>query len=257
MGNKILMIIAGVLILGGLAYMYVSSSSNSNILTGENSDKVIAGAAAYPNTGAIDFKSTPSGANIYVDGAYKGLTPKTVRPVSTGSHSVKLTLIGYLPYDSTVSVRKGITSVVYVTLVPNVTISPSAEPTPTPSITPTPTPNATISPTPTITPTPTVNATPTPTPTVNATPTPTITPSPTPFPNSCSETDGGYNILVQGSNFGYFGGFPFSYNDTCADPVNLTEFYCGGSTIYNYTSSCYRQYNSTNDTISCISGMCV
>ena len=261
MDNKILMIIAGVLLLGGVVFMYMNSSGKtSEIQTGENSDPAIAGAAAYPNVGAIDFKSTPTGANIYVDGAYKGITPKTVRPVSVGSHSVKLTLNGYLPYASTTSVRKGVTSVVYVTLVPNVTISPSPIPTisPSPSIPPSPTPNATITPTPTvnatpipnatITPTPTLNATATPNPTVNATATPTPTITPTPTPNFCTDTDGGQNFF----EFGITSNSTLTLNDTCFNLSILREGYCIGNSLLITTANCTSMNGST-----CVSGRCL
>ena len=48
-----------------------------------------------PSTGTIAISSTPSGASIYLDGLYKGTTPKVLNDITQGSHDVKLTLSGY------------------------------------------------------------------------------------------------------------------------------------------------------------------
>nr|WP_321498859.1 PEGA domain-containing protein [uncultured Methanolobus sp.] len=63
-------------------------------------------------TGFISVSSNPTGASIYLDGVYNGLTPKTLADVSTGSHTVKLSKSGYTDYINTVSVQNGITSTV-------------------------------------------------------------------------------------------------------------------------------------------------
>ena len=45
-------------------------------------------------TGYLDISSSPSGANAYGDGNYKGTTPLTVS-VDAGTHSVRLAKPGY------------------------------------------------------------------------------------------------------------------------------------------------------------------
>ena len=48
-----------------------------------------------PSSGRISFTSIPSGANIYLDNAYRGLTPLTIDGVPNGRHAVVLRLDGY------------------------------------------------------------------------------------------------------------------------------------------------------------------
>jgi hypothetical protein len=48
-----------------------------------------------PSSGRISFTSIPSGANIYLDNAYRGLTPLTIDDVPNGRHVVVLRLDRY------------------------------------------------------------------------------------------------------------------------------------------------------------------
>ena len=64
-------------------------------------------------TGTIAVSSDPSGAMIYLDGSYKGVTPLTISDVPEGVHTVKLTKSGYKDYWETVHVSAG--SAKYVT----------------------------------------------------------------------------------------------------------------------------------------------
>jgi hypothetical protein len=70
-------------------------------------------------TGSISFASTPSGADIYLDGTLQTLkTPATITGVSTGSHSYILRLSGYSDATGTVTVTSGQTVTVSATLSP-------------------------------------------------------------------------------------------------------------------------------------------
>ena len=60
-----------------------------------------------PKTGSIYVDSSPSGASVYLDGSYKGKTPKTITGVSAGSHTIKLSKSGYNDYTRTTSVIAG------------------------------------------------------------------------------------------------------------------------------------------------------
>ncbi len=60
-------------------------------------------------TGYIDVSSSPSGANVYVDGIYYGTT-ETVVTVDAGSHSVRLEKPGYNTWYGSTSVSAGQTS---------------------------------------------------------------------------------------------------------------------------------------------------
>ncbi len=71
-----------------------------------------------PATGLISISSIPSGASVYLDGAYKGTTPHTIASVSTGSHTIKLMKTGYVDKTKTVNVVSDITTFVSETLTP-------------------------------------------------------------------------------------------------------------------------------------------
>jgi len=65
-------------------------------------------AGPTPNTnGQITVRSTPSGANIYVDNLYKGLTPLTLVGIPNGGHTILLRLNGYQDWQSSVNVAAG------------------------------------------------------------------------------------------------------------------------------------------------------
>jgi len=71
-----------------------------------------------PTTGSLDVRSSPSGASIYIDGVYKGVTPKVISGLSAGSHQAKVTKSGYNDYTRTTSVTAGKTATVSATLSP-------------------------------------------------------------------------------------------------------------------------------------------
>ncbi len=74
---------------------------------------------------------------------------------------------------------------------------------------------------------------------------------------NCSETDGGYNIALQGTTSGFRNYQYYSYTDYCLDNVTLVEFYCSFNRAYNSTAGCIYYTNSTNSTGFCINGACV
>ncbi|MFH1072356.1 MAG: PEGA domain-containing protein [Nanoarchaeota archaeon] len=69
-------------------------------------------------TGNLDVSSIPSGASVYVDGVYTGVTPQIVDGLSPGSHAVRLVLAGYQEYAANVSIVAGQTTALTVTLTP-------------------------------------------------------------------------------------------------------------------------------------------
>ncbi|MFZ2413618.1 MAG: PEGA domain-containing protein, partial [Candidatus Cryosericum sp.] len=60
--------------------------------------------------------STPSGAEVYLDGVYLGTTPIRQQEVMAGSHDLNLILSGYMDYSTSVTVLAGATKTVAVTL---------------------------------------------------------------------------------------------------------------------------------------------
>ena len=69
-------------------------------------------------TGSISVSSSPSGANVYLDNAYKGLTPLIITDVSQGHHHIELTLAGYQDWPTSVEVKADETSYISATLTP-------------------------------------------------------------------------------------------------------------------------------------------
>jgi hypothetical protein len=65
-------------------------------------------AGPTPSTnGQITVRSSPSGANIYVDNLYKGLTPLTLVGIPNGGHTILLKMNGYQDWQSSVNVVAG------------------------------------------------------------------------------------------------------------------------------------------------------
>jgi hypothetical protein len=58
------------------------------------------------STGTVYAKSNPSGANVFVDGTYNGITPMTLT-LYPGNHNIVLKLSGYNDWSSTVYVSAG------------------------------------------------------------------------------------------------------------------------------------------------------
>lgn len=58
-------------------------------------------------TGSIAVSSVPSGASVFLDGEKKGTSPVTLKGVTGGAHTVKLTLTGYSDYNGALAVVAG------------------------------------------------------------------------------------------------------------------------------------------------------
>ena len=86
--------------------------------------------------GTIAIASNPSGANVYLDGVYKGTAPLNINNVIIGSHTIKLTKSGYNDVSSTVTVNSGRTASVSKTLsalpIPAAPVPKPAAPVPEP-----------------------------------------------------------------------------------------------------------------------------
>ncbi len=80
-----------------------------------------------PTTGSISVSSSPSGASIYLDGNYEGITPTTIEKVEEGSYTITLKYTGYQDWSQTISVRSGDT----IHVSPSFTSKPTPTPTPT------------------------------------------------------------------------------------------------------------------------------
>jgi len=81
--------------------------------------------APVTSAGSIAVTSSPSGAEIYVDNAYKGITPLTIDGIAAGSHTVMLAHSGYSDWTTTVQVGAGSTASVSASLAATPTQTPS------------------------------------------------------------------------------------------------------------------------------------
>ncbi|WP_292517797.1 PEGA domain-containing protein [Methanoculleus sp.] len=77
-------------------------------------------------TGSIAVTSSPSGAEVYIDNAYKGITPLTIDGVATGNHAVRVALAGYSDWSTSVQVGAGSTASASASLSAVPTQAPSA-----------------------------------------------------------------------------------------------------------------------------------
>jgi hypothetical protein len=68
------------------------------------------------NTGAINLTSTPSGAKIYLDDKYQGITPQTLSNLEPGTYQLRLTKSGYQDWQQEVTVSPDKTIEIFVNL---------------------------------------------------------------------------------------------------------------------------------------------
>ena len=58
----------------------------------------------------LSVNSSPTGADIYLDGSYRGVTPLKIFPISPGFHIVKLTKSKYNTFTSSLTIKAGMSS---------------------------------------------------------------------------------------------------------------------------------------------------
>ena len=70
------------------------------------------------NYGRIIVTSQPQGAKVYLDNAYKGVTPLNLDRVNSGQHHIKLAMTGYQDWSNYISVPPSQTRTVSTNLIP-------------------------------------------------------------------------------------------------------------------------------------------
>ncbi len=75
-----------------------------------------------PTTATLSCNTTPTEANIYLNGVYQGHTNKVISDLEPGSYIVKYTKKGYQDYSVTITINAGVTSYVTTILVPLSTV---------------------------------------------------------------------------------------------------------------------------------------
>lgn len=66
--------------------------------------------------GGVSITSNPPGADIYIDGSYRGETPATVGGLSPGTYTLMLRKAGYLEASDKISITPGVGAISQVTL---------------------------------------------------------------------------------------------------------------------------------------------
>ncbi len=84
-------------------------------------------AQSTADSGEVSVSSSPAGAQVFIDGSYRGMTPISIRGVSSGQHDLRLVLAGYTEFNGGVTVSSGKISESVITLIPG-SINGSASP---------------------------------------------------------------------------------------------------------------------------------
>lgn len=71
-----------------------------------------------PLPAVLNIFSTPSSAEVYLNGAYRGKTPLSITDLSSGSYNIKLVLSGYEDYIETINLAPGEVRQLNITMKP-------------------------------------------------------------------------------------------------------------------------------------------
>ena len=96
---------------------YETWKSTARVKAGQVTD-VYASLTHKPTLGSVYVSSGPSGANIYLDGVYKGTTPRTLSGIAEGRHYVDVELAGYQEWSGPVNVVANQQAQISVSLTP-------------------------------------------------------------------------------------------------------------------------------------------
>jgi len=107
----------GILITLVALLVSVSASAKDRVRT-TTPVPTVATTIPQPRTSTISVYSSPVNAAVLIDGNYIGTTPLQIPNISSGYHILKLTLSGYIDYDSKVFVIAGQDQNVFGTLHP-------------------------------------------------------------------------------------------------------------------------------------------
>jgi len=102
---------------------YNDYSTTANIVAGTTAQiaAVLQPASVKPTTASAEINSQPSGADVYINNAYKGVTPLSFENVpidATKTYSIELRLEGYNTYTDSGSINPGQNVVINAALTP-------------------------------------------------------------------------------------------------------------------------------------------
>lgn len=87
-----------------------------------------------PYDGSINIQSTPSNAEVYIDGEFKGYTPLVIRELGPSNYHISLKLVGYYDWDGSVDVGIDEQEKISANLYPAQDTSPTETTTPAPLV---------------------------------------------------------------------------------------------------------------------------
>jgi len=92
---------------------YISWESSVTVTGGKT---LLVNANLKPDFGSVQVNSNPQGGVIYLDGNAAGTSPALIKPVTSGSHTVKIKKAGYLEYSANIIIKPGETRYLYAML---------------------------------------------------------------------------------------------------------------------------------------------
>jgi serine/threonine protein kinase len=99
-----------VLLIGGISYHFLSREAAS-LRPGGSTTKAEEPLAPALNRGILKVDSHPLGAQVFVDGGFRGPAPLQLE-LSQGKHEVRITLPNYLDWEAQVDIKEGETPLV-------------------------------------------------------------------------------------------------------------------------------------------------
>ena len=101
----------------------LNETKNNNTMPNETKSFIINYLESLPK-GTISLTTSPSLAYIYLDGTYKGYTPRNITNMTAGNYQLKLTKYGYYDYKTITNIQSGKTTTMSITLQPSPNPSP-------------------------------------------------------------------------------------------------------------------------------------
>ncbi len=80
-----------------------------------------------PATATAEIGSTPSGAEVYINNAFIGITPLSFQNVQPGTYTVEIKMTGYAPYSTSGEVKAGQNVQLFAALAPPPTTVPTTK----------------------------------------------------------------------------------------------------------------------------------
>ena len=109
----------------------LNQTKNNNTMPNETKSFIINYLESIPK-GTLSLTTSPSYASIYLDGSYKGLTPRNITNITAGNYNLKLTKYGYYDYSTIANIQSAKTTKLSATLQPSPSSSQSPSPSPSP-----------------------------------------------------------------------------------------------------------------------------